>query len=371
MVWIDSVQNPFRQLTLPLALESPALMMSILSVAAGDLWTRSHSLLDSATNVSQPWDKYQKKALGHLADHLKDENKLGQETDINAYPGTDLASPILAAFLLGSLAIKLGNSTVWRLHLRAAWTMLEHWHACPSRWSLSVDAVKEFLWQEVYCSRVWESVTTFKPLQGLDGNDHDFEHEAPFFRYAGIIRRMAEMERQTAANAALVSDMISITSLEIELDTARQRTRKCGESLTFPSARARIAFDCVVELFHHAGLLYASHVLSQDDLSTSVADRSRSLLFMPLQSIEVTDIIAQDLTWPIFIAGTECHGCCERQNLVRERMIQVMQLSGVLERPRLLEFLQTFWQLQSQDPQASWISLARVWAECGEPILII
>jgi hypothetical protein len=370
MVWIDSVQNPFRQLTMPLALQSPALMMSILSVAAGDLWARSQESSHEAEDSRQPWDRYQRRALGHLASHLKEENRSGHDI-IKSPQGVDRASPVLAAFLLGSLALKLGNSGAWRLHLRAAWTMLEHWHSCRSPWQPSVDAVKDFLWQEVYSAKVWESVTTFQPLEGLSRRDGSGEHEAPFFHYVGVIRNLSEIERRRSKGEARSIDLLSLASLETTLEESRQRTRHCGGSLTFSSAKARVAFECVVELFHHAGLLYACQVHTEDRFSRRTADTSRKLLFVHLKNVQVTDIIAQDLTWPLFIAGTECHGCSERQNLVQERMRQIMELSGILERPRLLDFLKDLWDLQCRDSQASWINLARLWAERGEPILII
>ncbi len=370
MVWIDSFQNPYRQLTMPLALQSPALMMSILSCAAADLWTRSQKPSPGTTDSPPPWDRYQRRALGHLADHLKEENTLGHDV-IKAPPDTDRASPVLAAFLLGSLALRLGNTGVWRLHNRAAWTMLEHWHSCHSQASLSVDAVQDFLWQEVYACKVWESVSNFRPLQEFYARDGSLEHEAPFFHYIGVIRHLSEIERRRSTGNAHGIDIPSLASLETAFEESRQRTRQCAGSLTFPSAKARVAFECVVELFHYAGLLYTCQVYPEDWLSERTAEAARTQLFMHLRNIQITDIIAQDLTWPLFIAGTESQGCVDIQNLIQEGMLQIMKLSGTLERPRLLEFLQILWDLQREDAHASWITLARGWAERGEPILII
>lgn len=156
MVWVDSAHNPFVTVMIPLALQSPALMMSILSISAGDLWLRTNRV---SLTPSQHWQSYQERAFKHLAQYLKDEN---HELALIGNRETDRASPILAAFLLGSLGLKLGSSATWRLHTRAAWTMIEHWNSCQAQ--SSIDDVQAFLLSEVYSCKVWESVTNFRPL---------------------------------------------------------------------------------------------------------------------------------------------------------------------------------------------------------------
>jgi hypothetical protein len=83
------------------------------------------------------------------------------------------------------------------------------------------------------------------------------------------------------------------------------------------------------------------------------------------------DATAQDLTWPVFIAGTECYGDPECHRLVEARMEEIMRLSGVLQRPRLLDFLRCLWSLQAQQVDLTWINLARSWAEKEKSILVI
>lgn len=129
-------------------------------------------------------------------------------------------------------------------------------------------------------------------------------------------------------------------------------------------------FESLVELLHDAGVLYSCHVFPGDADAEKTANVSRRLIFAHLEQLAVTEIIAQDLTWPTFIAGTECQDCNKRQNFVESKMLEIMRLSGKLERPRLLQFLKEFWHLEGRT-SASWIAVARSWAQEDKPILIM
>ena len=71
MVWVDSAQNPFREIIIPLAMQSPALMLSILSIAAGDMWSRSGQAFDCSFDSLQVLDKYRGQTLTHLVEDRK------------------------------------------------------------------------------------------------------------------------------------------------------------------------------------------------------------------------------------------------------------------------------------------------------------
>jgi len=154
-------------------------------------------------------------------------------------------------------------------------------------------------------------------------------------------------------------------------DEARRRSKNYANTITFRSLGARAAFEYVVDLHHHAGVLYGSHVLSDDGRSSVLADSSRIALFQHLRKVTGPEIIAQDLTWPVFIAGIECQGRVECQRLVCQKMQDIMRMSGGLERPKLVSFLADFWFQQDQGSKDSWIKLARAYAGRGTPILIL
>jgi hypothetical protein len=367
MVWVDSAHNPFVTVIIPRALQSPALMMSILAVAAGDMWTRKHELLDGPSNLMHLWKPCQQQALDHLSQYLKDENN--QEI-ITANHDRDRASPGLAAFLLASLGLKLGSSTAWRMHTRAAWTMTEHWNFVQSSHSSPVDDVKAFLLSEVYANEVWESITNFRPLESYPELTSAL-HGMPFFQYIELIRSISSYERCKTNGNTDMNPGPSLMALRSAFDEARKRTRNSLASMTYSSPSGYAGFESVVYLLHHAGILYACQVLPEDEHAEEFARVSRDRLFEHFQQLTITETIAQDLTWPLFIAGTQCFRCYRKQQLIESNFFSIMKLSGILERPRVLQFLKELWSLQAQEQDTNWIDLARMWARDGKPILII
>ncbi|KAK5467647.1 hypothetical protein LTS15_000620 [Exophiala xenobiotica] len=370
MVWVDAVQNPFREIIIPLAIQSPALMMSILSVAAGDMWSRSGQTVDCNFDSSRLLDLYRGQTLSHLVDHLRIETGYGSNTSA-ALADNDRASPILAAFLLGSLGLKMNDFSAWRLHNRAAWSMLEHWTSSTPNATDPFPGIKKFLLQEVYCCKVWESVTTFQASGDMCGAASLLNSEGPFVQYLGIISTLAEVERSQTASCEELDIDLTLPTLVALLAGARERTEDYANTITFHLPGARRAFEHLVDLYHHAGMLYGCLVLSGVVDSTDIVNSSRVALFQRLYSVTGTEIIAQDLTWPVFIAGTECQGQPENQRLIQEKMQEIMIMSGDLERPRLLAFLAELWLLQQQGTSTNWIKLARAYADRGEPILIV
>ncbi|KAK4942794.1 hypothetical protein LTR10_017554 [Elasticomyces elasticus] len=374
MVWVDSTQNPFREIIIPLAMQSSALMLSILSIAAGDMWSRSGQAFDCSFDSLQLLDRYRGQTLGHLVDHLKAETA---QTDQGSHPPPalavkDRASPILAAFLLSSLGLKLNDFSAWRLHLRAAWSMVEHWDTCFPNTTLSMSGVKEFLLQEVYFCKVWESVTTFQALSDTCGTSSLFDIEGPFIQYLGIISTLADIERSSqSGRCEEVHSRLTMSTLVTMFEEARGRSKNYANTITFRSPGAREAFEYVVDLHHHAGVLYGSHILPDDADSPVLADSSRVALFQYLRKVTGPEIIAQDLTWPVFIAGIECRGQLEHQGLVYQKMQDIMRMSGELERPRLVSFLADFWFSQEEGSKDNWIKLARAYASHGKPIIIL
>lgn len=195
--------------------------------------------------------------------------------------------------------------------------------------------------------------------------------KGPLSSTSESILRLAETERTIRHKSSDNATILSFSDLEMALEQARCRTYTYADTLVFHSAKARNAFEYVVDMFHHAGLLYGSHVLPEDDYSRGVCRTSRLALFEALHTIIGAEMIAQDLTWPIFIAGTECYNNTQMQRVVNEKMREIMRVSGDLERPKLLHFLDEFWYLRNLDPNLSWIDLARTYAQRDNPILII
>jgi hypothetical protein len=246
--------------------------------------------------------------------------------------------------------------------------MIQHWTTCPPT---LLDGIRAFLLQEVYASKVWETVCTFQPLEDLHGVASAVDPDGPFIQYLKIILTLTDYERSEAQGNTEHEHIPSVTSLQTSLEEARKRTMKYVNVVDFQSRGSREAFHHVVEAYHQAGLLFGCQVLFTDTRASDVRNSARQQLFEHLRAISFPELIAQDLTWPVFIAGTECQGNTQDEHLVQDQMREIMKLSGVLRRPNLLCFLQHLWSLQVYSASTTWISLARTYAERGEPILII
>jgi hypothetical protein len=87
-------------------------------------------------------------------------------------------------------------------------------------------------------------------------------------------------------------------------------------------------------------------------------------------------IYAQDLVWPLFMAGTEASEADEREMVVR-KLEQAMRGTGFSNCEKALEFLRALWadrdtvvngllfgQVQTSTSH-DWISFAREWERSG------
>jgi hypothetical protein len=82
---------------------------------------------------------------------------------------------------------------------------------------------------------------------------------------------------------------------------------------------------------------------------------------------------AQDLVWPLFIAGTEATQRGE-QEMVIAKLQQAMSETGFSNCQHAVEFLNALWQRwdcdKVQENELDWISFAREWTGQGKTFLV-
>jgi hypothetical protein len=82
---------------------------------------------------------------------------------------------------------------------------------------------------------------------------------------------------------------------------------------------------------------------------------------------------AQDLVWPLFIAGTEATQKDE-QEMVTAKLQQAMSETGFSNCQHALEFLNAFWERKNCDDEHEikfdWIAFAREWTGQGKTFLV-
>ncbi|RMD43107.1 hypothetical protein DV735_g1993, partial [Chaetothyriales sp. CBS 134920] len=365
MVWVDSADNPFRNVVMQVATQSPALMSSILTLASGDLRARSHDALVPISNHSNQLNRYQEQTLSHLVNHLKDR--------IENQPGvthlSQLAGAVLATFFLSHLSINLGDYTARRLHIRATWSMIEHWNLSPPNVHASLAPIRDFLLEEVYILKVAEFVSSFQPWELPYGAASTLSIEKPFIQYCHTIMEVSHIERNKRAYESTTNPQLPLRVLLRKLQEARELS-KAYRLMFESSVESRDTFNYVIDLFHYAGVIYTCQVVNDEPESRKIAIDTHYTLLELLRQCSDLSLIAQDLAWPIFLAGTECYDSPEDRLLVEEKMGEIMGITGFTERQRVLFFLKEYWDLWDKDPSTNWIDMAEAYAKRGEPLFI-
>ena len=200
---------------------------------------------------------------------------------------------------------------------------------------------------------------------------------------------VTRLERQAFQDPESVhSSGISPAGFQQLFEHAQARTLKLSTILKFSPPEGRLQFNRIVNSFYHAGLIYSYRALFSSPCSLAL-DSSQSApiesqimtsvaeLFQILKPMEMDKpVFAQDLVWPLFIAGTEAVETDE-QDMVLWKLEQAMRGTGFSNCEQALEFLSALWaekanligKMGLRDPRAAiphnWIYFAREWEMNG------
>lgn len=110
------------------------------------------------------------------------------------------------------------------------------------------------------------------------------------------------------------------------------------------------------------------------DLSTETETHiiaSKLELFHALGSAETNKpTFAQDLVWPLFVAGTKATQKDE-QEMVVAKLQQAMSETGFSSCQHALEFLNALWERRDREvSELDWIAFAREWTSQGKMFLV-
>jgi Fungal specific transcription factor domain len=284
------------------------------------------------------------------------------------------------------------DSSVWQVHLDAARTIIDSRDSDSQ--IRSPTKVSSFLLQQFFIADVFASTTTFAD-DDIEGTALDDTSDI-FHQYLKAIQMITRLERQNFKQTqpeGIV--MISPSDILEGFEQARARAYALSRQLKFPTLAERYSFNRIVNVFHHAGLIYAYRALfcSISSLSSSqkyVETESKisyfkGLLFEDINAIRLDKPdFAQDLVWPLFIAGTEAKEE-HQQILVIKKLEQAMHRTGFSNCRHALSFLRAYWASQietipssfepfpsqeSSDFSSGWITFAREWTKNGNKLLV-
>jgi hypothetical protein len=375
LVWVDSFNNPWRNVILPLAYEEPSLLFSVLALAAEHLSQRAPSDSLERMNHHASACKFRDKSLKLLANHLKHEmqgqvNGQDRTNSSTARPLSRIAftKTILATMLmLVQYEMVCSESLVWKVHLQASRTIIQSWLLTPSRLDMD-DTDNKFLLKETFTINAFAATSSFADEE--DALVFDDSDESLFGGFMTAIHDVTRYERLMASGRAdFPTDLLF---LEARLKSARASTQQLAANYDKLRPKAvRLDFDQVVNIYHYAGIIYAYQALAAPELAQRCIRPRLNLLLKALHLLPASGLFAQDLAWPLFIASTECRHLTHERQWLQQKMEDSADATGFASCHQAWQFLQKWWDLDEDASQySSWIGYARARAERGHTFLV-
>ena len=244
----------------------------------------------------------------------------------------------------------------------------------------------EFLEQEIFIANTFASTTNFLNF----GLNEDFklntttsQPSSIFIEFLKLLQLVSSLERQAITNPEILANSgISPAGLRKLFEHARSRTLAIDKTFQVSGSHDYFHVSRTVNCFYHAGLIYSYRALLKDEFldqpmfteKESQISTSKLELFHALGFAETNKpTFAQDLVWPLFIAGTEATEKDE-QAMVITKLQQAMSETGFSNCQHALQFLNAFWQNTNceEEPRKKldWIGFAREWTGQGKTFLV-
>lgn len=247
------------------------------------------------------------------------------------------------------------------------------------------DDTFNFLVQQFFITDAFACTTSFAQIE----EDEIMTEDAGsvFIEFLRLVRRVTALERQASVGTSPnIHTEIPPASLRSLFERARDRTYSLSSDTQFTTPIEREQFLEVVESFHHAGLLYSYRCLSYPDQEDEIC-KTRLSLFHNLDLLPSDHPgFAQDVVWPLFIAGTEARSEDGTRLLVELKLQQAMKRTGFSNCEKGLVFLRALWRARDQGdntimpmaqndrdilkPELNWIHCARDWTSHGHHFLV-
>uniref|UniRef100_A0A0B7KG61 Uncharacterized protein n=1 Tax=Bionectria ochroleuca TaxID=29856 RepID=A0A0B7KG61_BIOOC len=185
-----------------------------------------------------------------------------------------------------------------------------------------------------------------------------------FLEYLVLLHEVTLIARQPT-HLPPPSKQQHIRDWKEEFELARGATLMAAGRLNIHNASQTRDLIRLVDIHHHAGLLYVAACFGQSldyDEMSKTAFRDLTAQIVALENINQC---IHNLPWPLFILGVESHGHPENRKLVSKLYRTIPEITGCKQYYDVLEFLHEFWS----GSDIEWQPLARRWELRGNRIL--
>ena len=342
---------------LPMAESSETVLSSILAIAAHDL-ASEYPPSDMGHGTFQQMSKnYQNKSLALLAQEL---NSLSVSSTSALEASTTSAYTLASVIILCNNEFMKPQSAGWRVHLSAAREIILA-SGNRTRRHHQLACIEQFLELEFYEASVWADLTTFDNYNMKIKTPPASAENAVFTDFIRVIDQITLLERLKFCSGTieLASPCGPMQDIQTQIESARTSMMRLSASIDFSSEADQHGFELVIWMYYHATLIYSHQALSEDATSGDSVRISRDEILRHVQFLSETrdGMFAQDLVWPLFMAGTELRGHPIGQKIIQECFGNVMRISRTLDRARVLSFVETWWS--GPGTYTSWIDMAR------------
>ncbi|EXJ55942.1 hypothetical protein A1O7_08873 [Cladophialophora yegresii CBS 114405] len=352
MVWLDSDQNAYKRLVIPLAEKDTVLRLAVFAISAAHM-PDEDSLVPGFSKATG------EAAILMITQRVRQviqRDPVDTETDARG----GLAAEILAAILILSNQCLLQSASAHaQFHRRAARVLISSLELKQP----SGDELTFFLKNQMAIYDVLACTTSF---------DHDhiqhaivpsIERQDVLFRdFLHLIHRITLMSLDKSKPAS------SPENLEEEFELSSGSTLVASGPLAQRLSRsARQDFIRLVLAYQYAGMLFACKRLSIFPDSGQVVDVYTNKLFRVLDQFEDISASLHNLAWPLLIAGICCCGDEQRMAIISNFCQKLSANTRFEHYAQLLAFLQELWQSGHSD----WTLLAREWEREGTPVIAV
>ncbi|PHH79225.1 hypothetical protein CDD83_3880 [Cordyceps sp. RAO-2017] len=160
---------------------------------------------------------------------------------------------------------------------------------------------------------------------------------------------------------------LSASAIRSQFQQATSATLLAAGRLQVQTSVVGRDFIRLVHIYHHAAILYSYRSLGHVASERADWEATMVKLFEQLSALEDAALCAQNLPWPAFVAGTECHADPARQAAVAALFALMTDATGFRHFLDVLHFLRLFWA----GPHPDWRPLARDLQHKGFRILAV
>ena len=354
MVWLDSDQNEYKRLVIPLAEEDTILRLAVLAISAAHMPREEGLGVALSQSIGET-------AILMITQRVRQMTQFHLDNPpIDSNGGS--AEGILAAMLiLSNNSLLKSELSHAQSHRQAARILME---SLALRRSPN-DELALFLRNQLAIYDVLACTTLFNYEHIKDAIlPQPDPTDVLFGDFLNILHRVTVLsldEKEPVSQQQL-------EVLEVEFELASGSTLLAAGPLTHTMTRSsRQDFIRLTHAYHHAGILYAyKRLCASPEILHIVRDHTEKL-FLVLERIEDMNSALHNLAWPLFVAGTCCYGDEKRMEMINS-LCQTLSSSTRFEHyANISTFLQELWQSSNPD----WTLLASQWESKGTPIIAV